>query len=140
MKRLVVALAMLLFAASAIAGKPAKLIGPPMADFSKVRRAALPAEIEMIRTAMQDRLKDADSAKFRNVYVIGKGGGICGEVNAKNGYGAYAGYRAFNGFMFTNGTNEAVNGVAPGGVTGVHIFVIDTEDKPVAAAVCAEQM
>lgn len=39
--------------------------------------------------AVKEHLKDADSAKFRNQY------GMCGEVNAKNSFGAYTGYKKF---------------------------------------------
>lgn len=43
---------------------------------------------------MDDRLKDSDSAKLKDVRV-GKDGTTCGLVNAKNSYGAYAGYEPF---------------------------------------------
>ena len=53
---------------------------------------------EVVRT----KLKDGDSAKFRNVYFnvgnLGKGQTIpvsCGEVNSKNGFGAYGGFQRF---------------------------------------------
>lgn len=36
-------------------------------------------------------LKDPDSAKFQNM------NGLCGEVNSKNGFGAYTGYVRFIG-------------------------------------------
>ena len=39
-------------------------------------------------------LMDPSSAQFRNVKVI-KGDYVCGEINAKNSYGAYTGYRWF---------------------------------------------
>lgn len=34
-------------------------------------------------------LKDPDSAKFQNIK------GVCGEVNAKNGFGGYSGFKRF---------------------------------------------
>lgn len=48
-------------------------------------------------------MKDPDSSKFRNVKFIQKdeaddgtvSGYVCGEVNAKNSYGAYAGFSPF---------------------------------------------
>jgi len=43
-------------------------------------------------------LKDADSARFRNVFFnIGFGDvpSVCGEVNSKNGFGAYSGFNRF---------------------------------------------
>lgn len=50
-------------------------------------------------TISQD-LKDPDAAKFRDIGIYksttGKGGvSVCGEVNAKNSYGAYVGYKRF---------------------------------------------
>lgn len=43
--------------------------------------------------AVKDRLKDANSAKFKNVFYS-KSGGVhmtCGEVNSKNSFGGYSG-------------------------------------------------
>jgi hypothetical protein len=43
-------------------------------------------------------LKDPDSAKFRNVVVTRLSGGnlmLCGEVNSKNAFGAYTGFKGF---------------------------------------------
>lgn len=49
-----------------------------------------------------DRLKDPDSAQFRNLVVrkIFKDNGtvlynVCGEINAKNSFGGYVGFRPF---------------------------------------------
>lgn len=55
------------------------------------------SNIELIDAA-KDRvtrdLKDPDSAKFRGVKAF-PNGVVCGEVNAKNSFGAYTGFRAF---------------------------------------------
>lgn len=42
-------------------------------------------------------LKDSDSAKFRDVFISRYEDGVvaCGEVNAKNSYGAYSGFSKF---------------------------------------------
>lgn len=50
---------------------------------------------------MQERLKDADSAKFLRVIAREKLDDpsdvtVCGKVNSKNSYGAYAGYTVFH--------------------------------------------
>lgn len=45
------------------------------------------------KSAVAENLIDPDSAKFRNVEIIGSY--VCGEVNGKNGFGAYAGYQKF---------------------------------------------
>lgn len=42
-------------------------------------------------------LKDPDSAEFRNEHV-GTGGIPCGEVNAKNSFGGYTGFKRYLGF------------------------------------------
>lgn len=41
-----------------------------------------------------DQMRDPASAQFRAVKVR-KSGAVCGEVNAKNGYGGYVGFREF---------------------------------------------
>lgn len=46
------------------------------------------------RDNVRSALKDPDSAKFRGEF-IGPSGAPCGEVNAKNGFGAYAGYQRY---------------------------------------------
>ncbi|MGY8590652.1 hypothetical protein QRO08_15945 [Paracidovorax citrulli] len=52
-------------------------------------------------------LKDPDSAKFRNIKLAKTDTAgawvMCGEVNAKNSYGGYAGFGRFMGMLFTEG-------------------------------------
>lgn len=64
-----------------------------------------------LRAAFEDRLKDADSAKFRSIKhkaTNAKGSWvICGEVNAKNSYGGYQGYEHFLGMVFKDGKAAA---------------------------------
>lgn len=45
------------------------------------------------RQAVAAQLKDPASAKFRN--VVTNGSTVCGEVNGKNSWGAYAGFTRF---------------------------------------------
>jgi hypothetical protein len=45
------------------------------------------------KRVVSSKLKDPDSAKFRDLRDVGSA--ICGEVNGRNGYGAYAGYHPF---------------------------------------------
>lgn len=43
-------------------------------------------------------LLDPQSAQFRNFYAVSSGNGhdyVCGQINAKNSYGAYTGFKAF---------------------------------------------
>lgn len=46
------------------------------------------------KKAVQDKLTDPQSAQFREVMTF-RGDTVCGEVNAKNQFGGYAGYRLF---------------------------------------------
>lgn len=52
---------------------------------------------EAAKSAILDKLNDPFSAQFKNVKVGSKAKVVqaCGEVNAKNGFGAYVGFRRF---------------------------------------------
>jgi hypothetical protein len=89
-------------------------------------RIATDREIAAIRDSLQTKLKDADSAKFLNVRV--KGSTACGQINAKNSYGAYSGFQVFNAFVVV--TTE--------GKTKAMVLVIDRDDSDVAARACAK--
>lgn len=43
---------------------------------------------------LKDKLKDPDSVEFRNVFVS-TANAVCGEFNAKNSFGGYAGFQRF---------------------------------------------
>jgi len=52
--------------------------------------------IEVTKQAVAQSMKDPDSAQFKNMAVIdGKTRAVCGEVNARNSYGGYVGFRQF---------------------------------------------
>lgn len=53
--------------------------------------------IAKAQQAVAGSLKDPDSAKFRNVAVkdFGSLKVVCGEVNGKNSYGGYVGFKRF---------------------------------------------
>jgi hypothetical protein len=55
------------------------------------------ALIEATKQAVADTLKDPSSAQFKNVIVFdgGKQRAVCGEVNGKNSYGGYVGFKKF---------------------------------------------
>lgn len=55
--------------------------------------ALIDASLETTR----NQLKDPGSAQFRNVRVaqFGPGKVVCGEINGKNSYGGYVGFRSF---------------------------------------------
>lgn len=51
------------------------------------------------KRAVSDLFKDPDSVRFRDVAIYQRYNSeqrfLCGEVNAKNSYGAYVGYKTF---------------------------------------------
>lgn len=49
---------------------------------------------ELSEKMIKDRLKDPDSAEFRN-FNLGANGHPCGEVNSKNGFGGYTGFKRY---------------------------------------------
>jgi hypothetical protein len=56
--------------------------------------------LERAQKAVLKKLRDPESARFRNVRSVGDQGVlgevICGEVNAKNAMGGYVGFRKFH--------------------------------------------
>lgn len=56
-------------------------------------------DIDRARAAVLEKLKDPESARFRNIRSVGPkddlGEVICGEVNAKNEMGGYVGFQTF---------------------------------------------
>lgn len=94
-------------------------------------RPATAKEIALIRSNFDTKLKDADSAKFKDVVVYVKPGpdpvhSVCGQVNSKNSYGAYAGYSPFFAAMVP---------MKPESETIVLILSMDE----VAAAMCEKE-
>jgi hypothetical protein len=55
--------------------------------------------IYFAQAGLKKRLKDPDSAQFRNTYLSRKSGTpvTCGEVNSKNSFGGYSGFKLFLG-------------------------------------------
>ena len=73
----------------------AVLNNPAPSTPSVDRRAEKAKWIVRGKEAVKNRLKDPDSANFRNVFYKNAGGHvICGEVNSKGGFGGYAGFLA----------------------------------------------
>jgi len=80
--------------------KPAKVIESSKPDIEDPRVV----ETAAVRRLVLDALKDPGSAQFRNVMrrpgwgqpgIMGPMGAYCGEVNAKNAYGGYPGFKKF---------------------------------------------
>lgn len=57
------------------------------------------AVISSTKDAAKQNLKDPSSAQFRNVRIVSWGSQklVCGEINAKNSYGGYVGFKRFVG-------------------------------------------
>lgn len=75
------------------------------AQYETIQRAPVSrAEIAEIQRVTRAGLKDPDAAQFKNIQRINatftddtKQTYICGEVNGKNSFGAYTGFRVFKG-------------------------------------------
>lgn len=63
------------------------------------------AAIAVAKAAIRYRLKDEESARWRMAKVAANGN-VCIEVNAKNSYGAYAGFETY---FFNARTHEVVD-------------------------------
>lgn len=64
----------------------------------KEKKAREQREAQMIaaaKKAIAYTLTDPDSANFREVYVAPNEVAVCGQVNAKNSFGGYVGFRRF---------------------------------------------
>lgn len=82
----------------------------------EAERPATRAELAHFTETVKDRARDPDSVKVRNVQYVAehsKNGYItrifCGEVNAKNAYGGYTGFRPLVAWLAPKGAHsEAV--------------------------------
>ncbi|QFU25272.1 hypothetical protein FS418_11180 [Shewanella sp. YLB-09] len=75
---------------------------PAIADitdsYNKTTSAKKIAWMDKGKNAVKQRLKDPNSAEFRNVYFHRGSDNIpvtCGEVNSKNSFGGYGGFQKF---------------------------------------------
>ena len=100
----------------------------------KPSKAVLDEVAALSRSVTAD-FKDPDSAKFRNVRGYAIAGApanlpkvpvLCGEVNAKNSYGAYIGYEPFvvaPGIKFFGMAPEAMRTAISGFRTGKVVYI-----------------
>lgn len=62
---------------------------------------------KLLREAMVNHLKDAESARFKSIVYKPSGPEgmweMCGEVNAKNAFGGYVGFTKFIGAVVKHG-------------------------------------
>ncbi len=66
------------------------------ADAAQIISGNREAFLRAAKRSITHSFKDPDSALFRDLYISNKGTPtLCGEVNAKNSYGGYVGYKRF---------------------------------------------
>lgn len=67
-------------------------------------------------TAVRSALKDPASAQFKDIRIADVTGSVCGQVNAKNSYGGYTGFKLFatnNGqTVIDDGSSSALTVIA----------------------------
>jgi len=70
---------------------------------------------EKTQQVVQSSLKDPSSAQFRNVRLVAWRSWqvVCGEVNAKNSYGGYAGFTKFVGSPSATTIEQTIDPRAP---------------------------
>lgn len=64
--------------------------------------------IAVAKEAVAAKMKDGESVRFRKIHVVDKYW-VCGEVNGKNSYGAYAGFSRFHVSVYPGDTAENVS-------------------------------
>jgi hypothetical protein len=81
---------------------PSTTSNSPRSDARTSKAAWEYASVAVAEKNLKYALKDADSAEFRSVGIIipktldtGRMGVVCGEVNARIGFGGYSGYKKF---------------------------------------------
>jgi hypothetical protein len=74
-------------------GQPTGVPQKPKASVVN-KELALPMSEDELKLRVRNSLKDPNSAEFKDVrWVAGKA--LCGQVNAKNSYGGYVGFKFF---------------------------------------------
>ena len=69
-------------------------------------------KISLVQAAVVERLRDPDSARFDNVRI--SNGAVCGEVNARNGFGGYGEPMPFVGTVEPDGSVQLEMSEDPG--------------------------
>jgi len=80
-----------------IEGAPAACCQPQRTGSDLQDRTKQERWIELSKDGIKQRLKDPDSANFKNVFFSTFEGKpiACGQVNSKNAFGGYGGYQRF---------------------------------------------
>lgn len=64
-------------------------------QLKKLSKDADEKKIDDLKKVISSTLKDPDSSQFRALFLNSSKTALCGEVNAKNSYGGYVGFRPF---------------------------------------------
>jgi len=86
--------------------------------FAQPSNEEIAAFVSKAKSNITQGFKDPQSAQFKGLFV-GKNGAmltLCGEVNAKNSYGAYVGFQKFFA------TSEPMLQQIAGGVADTHVY------------------
>jgi hypothetical protein len=81
-----------------LAAEAAKRAEAEAQQKAAAERAAFDERAKPYIQALKEKLKDPDSAQFRNLWFGSDkqyGNSLCGEMNAKNSYGGYTGFYPF---------------------------------------------
>lgn len=81
----------------------------PYAAFGQPAKALSPDQVAFVKVAKQNvvsNFRDPVSVQYRNVFISKTGDTalLCGEINGKNVYGGYVGFRAFVGMLDKDST------------------------------------
>lgn len=68
------------------------------------------SDLDKVKLYLSENFIDPDSLKYRNIRTFYENGEfkVCGEVNAKNSFGAYTGFHGFYGDVDKNGKAYAI--------------------------------
>lgn len=88
------------------------------------------------KSVISSKMRDPSSTLFQNVkvYRLGSDTTVCGEFNAKNGFGAYVGYKKFYYRPGSSGVFQFVYEVNESGSYG---YVLNSATRDLIDAVCS---
>lgn len=102
---------------SKLTAQEIRMLDDPEKTCGKVKRREVKPDINALKKrtmtvgkeAVLESLKDPSSAQFKNVRTSKDGWVLCGELNAKNSYGGYTGFKRFY-FLAAGGTRPFYEG------------------------------
>lgn len=100
-------------------------------------QAIIDAAILEAKTYGSSQMRDPSSVQFQNIetYRVGSDTTVCGEFNAKNGFGAYVGFKKF---FYRPSQSELFKFVYESTSTGSLSFIIIPETLKLINTVCSD--